>query len=167
MAAGTSQRERLAAVLEPVVAAAGYDLEEVAVSPAGKRRLVRVVVDSDSGVSLDDVAEVSRAISAALDEDDALTGTSPYVLEVSSPGVDRPLTAPRHWRRATGRLVSATLRDGGTVTGRVRGADDGEVVLDVAGEDRPFPYEVLGAGRVQVEFNRADDEDESGEEGLA
>jgi ribosome maturation factor RimP len=167
MAAGTSQRERLAAVLEPVVAAAGYDLEEVAVSPAGKRRLVRVVVDSDSGVSLDGVAEVSRAISATLDGDDALVGNAPYVLEVSSPGVDRPLTAPRHWRRAAGRLVTAPLRAGGSVTGRVRGADDAEVVLDIAGDEQSYGYDVLGAGRVQVEFNRADDEDESGEEGLA
>jgi ribosome maturation factor RimP len=167
MAAGTSQRERLAAVLEPVVAAAGYDLEEVAVSPAGRRRLVRVVVDADDGVSLDDVAEVSRAISAALDEDDKLVGASPYVLEVSSPGVDRPLTAPRHWRRATGRLVTASLREGGPVTGRVRRVTDAAVVLDVAGAEHSYGYDVIDSGRVQVEFNRADDEDDSGEEGEA
>ncbi|MEN3359384.1 MAG: ribosome maturation factor RimP [Mycobacteriales bacterium] len=154
MAAGTSQRERLAAVLGPVVRAAGYDLEEITVTPAGRRRLVRVVVDADDGVSLDDVAEVSRAISTALDEQDGVVGQAPYVLEVSSPGIDRPLTTPRHWQRARGRLVEVPVRDKGTVTGRVRRADAAGVVLDVAGAEQEFGYEVLGAGRVHVEFSR-------------
>jgi ribosome maturation factor RimP len=169
MAAGTSQRERLAAVLEPVVAAAGYDLEEVAVTPAGRRRLVRVVVDSDTGVSLDDVAAVSRAISATLDEDDKLVGAAPYVLEVSSPGVDRPLTAPRHWRRNVGRLVGVAVGPHGAreqLTARVLRVDDGGVVLAVekggtkkgqvrkAAGERTVGWAELGEARVQVEFAR-------------
>jgi ribosome maturation factor RimP len=154
MAAGTSQRERLAAVVEPVVSAAGYDLEELTVSPAGRRRLVRIIVDADDGISLDDVADVSRAISAVLDEQDSVVGAAPYVLEVSSPGVDRPLRTARHWRRATGRLVEVPVRERGTVTGRVRGADDTGVVLDVAGTEQAFGYDLLGHGRVQVEFSR-------------
>lgn len=154
MAAGTSQRERLAAVVEPVVNAAGYDLEEITVSPAGRRRLVRVVVDADDGISLDDVAEVSRAISAALDDQDGVVGEAPYVLEVSSPGVDRPLRSQRHWRRAAGRLVEVAVRDAGTVSGRVRSADAAGVVLDVGGTEQVYGYEVLGPGRVQVEFSR-------------
>jgi ribosome maturation factor RimP len=158
MAAGTSQRERLAAVVEPVVNAAGYDLEEILVTPAGRRRLVRVVVDSDAGVSLDEVADVSRAISVVLDEQDGVVGAAPYVLEVSSPGVDRPLRTARHWRRAAGRLVEVPVRDQGTVTGRVRSADDAGVVLAVAGADREFGYDVLGHGRVQVEFSREEDD---------
>ena len=81
------------------------DLESVRVSVAGRRRLLRVVVDSDHGVSLDDAADVSRDVSAALLDATDVIGDVPYTLEVSSPGVDRPLTEPRHWRRAAGRLV--------------------------------------------------------------
>jgi ribosome maturation factor RimP len=158
MTAGTSQRERLAAIVEPVVAAAGYDLEEITVTPAGRRRLVRVVVDADDGISMDDVAEVSRAVSAALDEHDAvvdgLVAGAPYVLEVSSPGIDRPVRTPRHWRRATGRLVQVPVTGHGTVTGRVLRADDAGVALEVAGAEHAYGYDALGSGRVQVEFSR-------------
>ena len=112
---------RLAGLIGPVVAAAGMDLESVRVSVAGRRRLLRVVVDSDHGVSLDDAAEVSRDVSAALDATDVM-GDMPYTLEVSSPGVDRPLTEPRHWRRAAGRLVRVKT-GAGTVQGRVLAAD--------------------------------------------
>jgi ribosome maturation factor RimP len=97
-AAGTADDKKLAGLIEPVVAAAGMDLESVRMTVAGKRRLLRVVVDSDHGVSLDDAADVSRDVSAALDAGGVL-GEVPYTLEVSSPGVDRPLTQPRHWRR--------------------------------------------------------------------
>src|SRR3978361_508625 len=101
----------------PVVAAVGLDLEDVLVNRAGSRSVVRVVVDSDNGLDLDAVADVSRAVSEVLDDaDDVLRGA--YVLEVTSPGVDRPLTAPRHWRRATGRKVKAIRTDGREVLGR-------------------------------------------------
>src|SRR5262250_1987602 len=98
----------VARLLEPVITAAGMDLESVRVSPAGRRRLLRLVVDADGGVGLDEIAEVSREVSARLDASGAM-GDIPYTLEVSSPGVDRPLTEPRHWRRARGRLVSVSL----------------------------------------------------------
>jgi len=98
----------LARVLEPVVRAAGMDLESVRVSPAGRRRLLKLVVDADGGAALDQIAEVSREASVRLDASGVM-GEVPYTLEVSSPGVDRPLTEPRHWRRAQGRLVSAPL----------------------------------------------------------
>ena len=104
---------RLTGWIEPVVGAAGYDLEELVVTPAGRRSVVRVVVDRDSGVTLDDIAEVSRAVSAVLDENDGDLGRAPYVLEVTSPGVDRPLTEPRHWRRNTGRLVTVPVGPAG------------------------------------------------------
>ncbi|GII89836.1 ribosome maturation factor RimP [Sinosporangium siamense] len=160
-------QERLMKLLLPVVGAEGFDLEDITVTPAGKRRLLRVVVDRDGGVSLDDVAEVSQAVGKTLDSEDAM-GATPYVLEVTSPGVDRPLTLPRHWRRATGRLIKADLRDGGTVEGRVSAADESGVDLDVAGSPRRFDYEDLTRGRVQVEFRRAgdaDDADDDGDEG--
>ena len=155
---------RVLALLEPVVAAAGYDLEDLTVSAAGKRSVVRVLVDKDGGVTLDDVADVSRLVSEALDaadeQDPTLLGTS-YVLEVSSPGVDRPLTESRHWRRNVGRLVTASLRDGSTADGRITAVDDAGVTLD---ESRALPWDALGRGIVQVEFNRKDEpEDETDE----
>ena len=107
-AAGSADVAELTRLLEPVVSAAGMDLENVRVTAAGRRRLLRVVVDADGGVSLDDIAQISRDVSAELDATAAM-GEAPYTLEVSSPGVDRPLTEPRHWRRATGRLVRVPL----------------------------------------------------------
>ena len=148
---------RIADVISPVVAAAGMDLESVRVTAAGRRRLLRVVDDSDRGVSLDDAAAVSREMSAALDTV-AVMGDFPYTLEVSSPGVDRPLTDRRHWRRAVGRLVRVTVTDAvgsGPVSGRIAAADADGVTLDVEGDPktrRRFPYAVLGPGAVQVEF---------------
>ncbi|HLK75512.1 MAG TPA: ribosome maturation factor RimP [Streptosporangiaceae bacterium] len=144
----------MAEVIRPVIAAAGMDLESVRVTAAGRRRLLRVVVDSDRGVSLDDAAAVSRDLSAALDTV-AVMGDFPYTLEVSSPGVDRPLTDHRHWRRAMGRLVRVTVTDSSgarPVSGRIAVADTDGVTLDVEGFRRRFPYSVLGPGAIQVEF---------------
>ncbi|NUW40510.1 ribosome maturation factor RimP [Nonomuraea rhodomycinica] len=153
-----SPRDHLMKLLEPVVSAEGLDLEDVTVTQAGRRRLLRVIVDRDGGVSLDDIADVSQAVSEALDDTDVM-GQSAYTLEVSSPGVDRPLTEPRHWRRAAKRLVKAELRDGTVVEGRVRSADDGGVDLVVDGTARRLDYQDLARGRVQVEFRRFDDDD--------
>ena len=150
-AGGSVDEGRIADVIRPVVAAAGMDLESVRVSAAGRRRLLRVVVDSDQGVSLDDAAAISRELSAELDTV-AVMGDFPYTLEVSSPGVDRPLTDPRHWRRAVGRLVQVTVTDAGLISGRVVAADSDGVTLEVEGTRRRFGYAALGAGAVQVEF---------------
>ncbi len=148
----TADQERITVLLEPVVAAAGFDLEQIRITSAGPRSVLQVVVDADGGVSLDDVAAVGRAVSAALDESDPF-GQAPYTLEVSSPGVDRPLTEPRHWRRAAGRLVRTRIDDT-PVEGRVLSADDTGVMLEVAGAQRAVPYTALGKGVIQVEFAR-------------
>jgi ribosome maturation factor RimP len=162
----SASRARVLQTLTPVVEATGHDLEDVTVSPAGKRRVVRVLVDKDGGVTLDDVTEVSRAVSDALDaldaEDASVLGGA-YVLEVSSPGVDRPLTAPRHWRRNQGRLVKATLADG-PVVGRVLGSDDLEVVLDVDGTERTLLLAEISRAVVEVEFSRGKDNLEDAQE---
>ena len=155
-AVGPVNDKRLAELIEPVVAAAGMDLESVRMSVAGKRRLLRIVVDGDGGVSLDDAADVSREISAMLDEVNAL-GEVAYTLEVSSPGVDRPLTEPRHWRRAVGRLVKVKVTGEGTVEGRILAADADGVTLDLAGGERRFGQGELGAGAIQIEFGRIPD----------
>ena len=163
--AGRADEGRIADAIRPVVHASGMDLESVRVSAAGRRKLLRVVVDSDRGVSLDAAAAVSRELSLVLDSTDVM-GDYPYTLEVSSPGVDRPLTQPRHWRRAAGRLVTVKVADTGPVTGRVVSADDGEVVLDVDGARQRFGYGRLGPGAIQIEFGRLpspDDLDEPDE----
>jgi ribosome maturation factor RimP len=157
---------RLTKLIEPVLQAMDIDLESVKVASAGRRRVLRVIVDADGGVSLDDIAEVSREVSARLDARDVM-GDMPYTLEVSSPGVDRPLTQPRHWRRAVGRLVVVPLRtdeaDSATtaeLAGRVVDAGNDAVILEVDGARRTVSYGDLGAGRVQVEFGRLPDFDD-------
>jgi ribosome maturation factor RimP len=148
-------KARVRAVIEPVVSGAGFDLEDVSLSRAGRRHVVRVLVDADGGINLDDVAVVSREISAALDEAEESGGevlAGEYQLEVGSPGVDRPLTLPRHWRRNVTRLVAVN-----GVTGRVTAADDEGIVLDVDGVPRELTYAELGPGKVQIEFKRMDD----------
>ncbi len=152
-------RAHLLEALRPVVEQTGYDLEDVTVSSAGRRSLVRVSVDAEGGIDLDGVAEVSRAVSEVLDapgRGGELTETvlpGPYVLEVSSPGVDRPLTQPRHWRRASGRLVRVSAGER-QVTGRVVEVSDAGVTFDVAGARHAYAWSELGEGKVQVEFNR-------------
>jgi ribosome maturation factor RimP len=162
---GSADAERIVGLLEPTVAAMGMDLENVRITTAGRRRLLRVVVDADGGVSLDDISRVSRELSATLDRAAAM-GDASYTLEVSSPGVDRPLTEPKHWRRALGRLVTVPLRsdngadavaDAQAVTGRIAATDARAVRLDVAGESREFSYAELGPGKIQIEFAPLDD----------
>jgi ribosome maturation factor RimP len=150
---GASHRESLLRALEPVVTARGFDLEDVVITPAGKRRMLRVIVDKDGGVDLDDIANVSSSVSTTLDESDVM-GAVPYVLEVTSPGVDRPLTLPRHWRRAAARLVQVGIAGVGDRTGRVVSVDDDGVRLDIDGTEQQFPWADLSGGHVQIEFNR-------------
>ncbi|HEX7739121.1 MAG TPA: ribosome maturation factor RimP [Marmoricola sp.] len=143
--------QRLVALLSAPVAELGLDLEAVEVTAAGKRRIVRVAVDQDGGVTMDDIADATRAVSTTLDDADAL-GERPYTLEVSSPGVDRPLTLPRHWRRNTGRLVKVTLEDGTVMTGRIVGNDDETVRLEIGGSERPVTLTAVKKAKVQIEF---------------
>ncbi|HEU5454308.1 MAG TPA: ribosome maturation factor RimP [Nocardioides sp.] len=146
-------RDRLAGVLTDPLSAVGLDVEAIDLTPAGKRRLLRVAVDKDGGVTLDDIAEATKEVSRLLDESDVM-GLQPYTLEVTSPGVDRPLTHPRHWRRNAGRLVKVSSRDGSTVTGRITASDDEVVSLDVDGTERQVAFADVAKAKVQIEFNR-------------
>ena len=146
-------RDRLAGVLTDPLSAVGLDVEGIDLTPAGKRRLLRVAVDKDGGVTLDDIAEATKEVSRLLDESDVM-GLQPYTLEVTSPGVDRPLTHPRHWRRNAGRLVKVSSRDGSTVTGRITASDDEVVSLDVDGTERQVAFADVAKAKVQIEFNR-------------
>jgi ribosome maturation factor RimP len=155
----TTQSERLRALLQPLVATAGLELEEITLSAAGRRRQLLVVVDADEGVQLDVVAELSRELSQALDASDVM-GDSEYVLEVSSPGTDRPLTEPRHFRRNTGRLVKLRLKERGELIARIMTVDGTGLDLEVPGVKgrRPKPARVdfaeIAKAWVELEFNR-------------
>jgi ribosome maturation factor RimP len=161
----TASEDRVWAVVEPVVQDQGYDLEALSVMAAGRRRLVKIVIDSDLGVDLDDVARISSEVSRALDDADAM-GETPYVLEVTSPGVDRPLTLERHWRRAASRLVKVTLIDGDSITGRV--ASTNETSATLVNDDDATSVNIAFAdvekAVVQIEFNRSRINDELSDE---
>ena len=147
-------RDRLAAELTGPIGLLGLDLEAVDLTSAGKRRVLRVAIDKDGGVTMDDIADATREVSRVLDDTD-LMGRQAYTLEVSSPGVDRPLTLPRHWRRNTGRLVKVTFAEGGEqLTGRVTETDDDGAVLDVEGTERRLEYAEVKKAKVQIEFKK-------------
>ncbi|THA56197.1 ribosome maturation factor RimP [Streptomyces sp. A1136] len=161
----TTQSDRLRGLLEPLVAAKGLDLEDIELSKAGKRRMLRVIVDSDEGVELDVCAELSREVSDLLDESDVM-GEDEYVLEVSSPGADRPLTEHRHYVRATGRLVKFQLTEGGELIARILDVDDEGMDLEVPGVKgrkataRRIAFTDIAKARVEIEFNRKDKKEE-------
>ncbi|WP_028645821.1 ribosome maturation factor RimP [Nocardioides sp. URHA0020] len=156
-----AMRDRIEAELGDPLRALGLDIEAVDITPAGKRRILRIAVDKDGGVNLDEVAEATREVNRVLDESDVM-GEQPYTLEVTSRGVDRPLTLPRHWRRNATRLVKVTLSDDESVTGRILEAGDDAVTLEISGERREIAYDEVTKALVQVEFNRktTDDGDE-------
>jgi len=154
----SADQERLREVVDAVVSTAGYDLEEMTVVAAGRRRMLRVAIDSDVGVDLDDAAAVSRNISDRLDELDATDpmGSAAYTLEVTSPGIGRPLTLPRHFRRARGRLLAITTVDGDSLFGRVLLGRDTEVDLLVGPsgtEPLTLAHSAFAKAKVEVEFN--------------
>ena len=146
-------RDRIEAELIDPLSALGLDVEAVEITPAGKRRVLRVAVDKDGGVNLDDIAEATREVSSTLDASDVM-GEHPYTLEVTSRGVDRPLTLPRHWRRNVDRLVKVTTTEGDTLEGRIATSDDGAACIDVAGTIREIAYADIVRALVQIEFNR-------------
>ena len=146
-------RDRIEQELVTPLGALGLDVEAVELTPAGKRRILRIAVDGDEGVTLDDVADATKTVSRVLDESDVM-GEQPYTLEVTSRGVDRPLTLPRHWRRNSSRLVKVTTTDGQTVTGRIVGSSEDAATLDVDGSRREVAYADVAKALVQVEFNR-------------
>lgn len=151
-------RDRIEAELIDPLSAFGLDVEAVEITPAGKRRVLRVAVDKDGGVTLDDVAEATREIERVLDASDVM-GEHPYTLEVTSRGVDRPLTLPRHWRRNEDRLVKVSLVDGDEVEGRIASSTDTSVSIALddrasEGSIQEIAYAEISKAKVQIEFNR-------------
>lgn len=144
--------ERLEALLAPVIMASGVDFEDVSVRKAGSRSVVVIVVDRDGGIDLDTVALVSRKCAEALEDDDTF-GEAAYVLEVTSPGVDRPLTEPRHWRRAKDRLVNIDLKDGRRIHGRIAETDERTAQILVKTGVETVEFTNVARAVVEVEFN--------------
>ncbi|QIY73831.1 ribosome maturation factor RimP [Streptomyces sp. RLB1-33] len=165
----TTQSERLRVLLEPLVSSQGLDLEEVEVDSVGRKRVLRVVVDSDEGADLDAIADVSRALSVKLDETDAM-GEGEYTLEVGTPGAERELKEHRHYVRATDRLVKFQLGDGDELVARILGVDEEGVDVEVPGVKGRKPtakrlaFQDIAKARVQVEFNRKNKNEENAEE---
>ena len=152
-------RDRIEAELNDPLGALGFDVEAVELTPAGKRRVLRVAIDKDGGVTLDDVAEATSEVSLVLDGSDVM-GEHPYTLEVTSRGVDRPLVLPRHWRRNANRLVKVTFTDGLSTDGRIGDSDEESVTLDISGQPREVAYGQIDKALVQIEFNRKRSEDD-------
>ncbi|KUH69652.1 ribosome maturation factor RimP [Mycolicibacterium novocastrense] len=155
--AGLPSQNEVIELLDGEFARAGYEIEDVIVDPAARPPRITVVADGDDGLDLASIAQLSRTASALLDALDARS--APYVLEVTSPGVDRPLTAEKHYRRARGRKVELTLSDGSQLTGRLGETRDGVVRLVVrSGRQanfsvRELPLDGISKAVVQVEFS--------------
>lgn len=146
-----SQKESAISALRPIIESDGKFLEDITIVKAGKRLLVTVIIDSDSHLSLDDVAHVTRLISETLETLPAL-GDSPFTLEVTTPGVDRPLTLPRHWKKNIGHLVRITQNSGETLSGRILEVDSQAVTLDTGS----LPLDSIKRAVIEVEFKKLD-----------
>ncbi|MGB8382652.1 MAG: ribosome maturation factor RimP [Dermatophilaceae bacterium] len=168
--------EQIRTAIEGPLAGLGLLVEDITVSPVGRRRVIRIAVDRDlaaldlpddatpvAPLSLDEVADATRAIEAELEPDD-VSGPGPFVLEVSSPGVDRPLTEARHLRRNVGRVVTVRTVEGGELTGRIRAVSAEALLLDSPSGEVSMPVGQVRSARVQVEFGQVSGVQESAEE---
>lgn len=144
--------DRIEPLVSSTVAALGLDLEALELTPSGNRRKLLVAVDTDGGVGIDEITQVTRELSVALDADDVM-GEQPYTLEVTSRGISRPLTLPRHWRRNSGRLVRVRLTDETVTEGRIGDSDDDGVDLVTKRETRRVAYADITSAVIQAELN--------------
>jgi len=147
----------LTLLLEPVVSSFDLDLDDIEITRSGGQRILDVTVDGDAGVNLDEVAAVSRAISEFLDNSDAM-GNEPYVLEVGTRGVTKPLTKPAHWRRNVGRLVNVA-GDAINAVGRIIDFADPNVTLDIKGKQRTLNISEISRANIEIEFKQMPKED--------
>jgi ribosome maturation factor RimP len=151
--------EEIAVAITPAIEAAGCYLEEVTLTPAGKRKIMTVIVDGDTNLSLDQVTAVSKEVSAIVEILPAL-GDTPFTLEVTSPGVDRPLTNPRHWRKNHGRLINVTLHDEKSVKGRIGDSSEIDVEIDSV----KIAYAAIKRAVIEIEFKSLKSADSEGDE---
>jgi ribosome maturation factor RimP len=147
--------QQLATLVNECVSALGFDVEAIELTPAGNKRVLRIALDRDGGVGIDHITEATRALSEELDASDVM-GSQPYTLEVTSRGVDRPLTEPRHWRRNAGRLVRLRLTDDSSIDGRIGESDDEGVLIEGRTTSQRLAYDQISTALVQTELNRKD-----------
>jgi ribosome maturation factor RimP len=151
--------DQISQLVTPAVEAQGFFLEEVQLVSPGKHRIVTCIVDGETSLNMDQVTGVSRAISELLDEA-AFMGDAPFTLEVTSPGVDRPLTQPQHFRKNVDRLLKIVKIDGDVVTGRICSSSDLDVTLTVVEKKETKEVSVklseIKRATVEIEFNRKD-----------
>lgn len=144
----------LTELLTPAIKTLGFVLEEIKVTPVGKRRIIAVIVDQEEkNPNLDEVTVVSREVSNILDNYSQL-GDQPFTLEVTTPGVDRPLVLPRHWQKNLGRLVKVVKIDGQTVSGRISSVSDISAAIEVAGKSVEVLFGDVKRAQIEIEFNR-------------
>ena len=151
--------DQIAQLVTPAVQAQGFFLEEVLLVSPGKHRIITCIVDGDTSLNMDQVTAVSRAISELLDEAPFM-GEAAFTLEVTSPGVDRPLTKPRHFAKNVDRLLKVTRTDGEVITGRITANTDADVTLLVTekkeSKETVIAFADIKRATVEIEFNRKD-----------
>ena len=143
------RKEEISAVITPALTALGFYLEDLNITSAGKRSLLTVIVDADRHLSLDDVTVATKAISELVENIPAL-GSTAFTLEVTSPGIDRPLTKPRHWRKNINRLVKVILLDGSQITGRIKQAGESAATID----EIDINYLDIKRANLEIEFKQ-------------
>jgi ribosome maturation factor RimP len=153
-------KDQISELVTPAVSDLGFYLEDVHIATPGSHRIVTCIVDGDASLNLDQVTSVSRVISELLDEA-AFMGETPFTLEVTSPGVDRPLTQPRHFAKNVDRLLKIIKLDGSEITGRILSNTDHDVTLTVSVKkettEQTVPLVDIKRAVVEIEFNRKDD----------
>ena len=143
------RKDEISAVITPALTSLGFYLEDLNITSAGKRSLLTVIVDADRHLSLDEVTVATKAISEIVENIPAL-GSTPFTLEVTSPGIDRPLTKPRHWRKNINRLVKIILLDGSQITGRIKQAGESAATID----ESVINYLDIKRANLEIEFKQ-------------
>lgn len=141
------KKEEISAVITPALTSLGFYLEDLYITSAGRRSLLTVIVDADRHLSLDEVTVATKAISEIIENIPAL-GSTPFTLEVTSPGIDRPLTKPRHWRKNIDRLVKVITIDGNQILGRIKSASEDSATVD----EQNIKYLDVKRATLEVEF---------------
>ena len=144
-----SNKEQVLAVITPAIESLGFYVEDITITSAGKRSMLTVIVDGDTHLSLDQVTVATKAISEIVENLPTL-GNNPFTLEVTSPGLDRPLTKPRHWRKNQDRLIKIVLTNGKEVKGRIKESDETSVTVD----DQKINFADIKRATLEVEFKK-------------
>ena len=144
-----SNKEQVAAVITPAIEGLGFYVEDISITSAGRRSMLTVIVDGDTHLSLDQVTVATKAISEIVENLPTL-GNNPFTLEVTSPGLDRPLTKPRHWRKNKDRLIKIVFNDGKEVTGRIKDSTESDVTVD----EQNIKFADIKRATLEIEFKQ-------------